>query len=177
MSNINKHYTKEALQQILEGVFIQHRDQPHFLVLSDTNVFFDDESGRKLATEQATRSNARIFRFRNPHYAESEESGHIIIEDGDGNKDQEGPVVVDDQLVNEAPYSEEKEEEGDDNDEADVTEQVAKEVATADAKAKTSAATDVRGSKTTKTVGIKAKTTTGTSAKTTKTAAGVKAKK
>lgn len=166
MSNINKHYTKEALSQMLEGVFIQHRDQPHFLVLSDTNVFFDDESGRKLATEQAARSNARIFRFRNPHYAESEESGHII-EDGDGS-----------QQVNNVTSLGEKEEDEDNSDhhkEGDVTEQVTEEVVAVEAKTATTA--DTRSSKTTKSTGVKAKTATTSSATTTKTTAGVKAKK
>ena len=68
---------------MLESVFLQHPEQATFLVLSDTNVFFDDPGGRKLATEHASKFNLRIFRFNNPVFAEGDQANAAIIEDGD----------------------------------------------------------------------------------------------
>jgi len=124
-----KQYSKEQLGKMLEGIFAQHPDQPTFLALSDTNVFYDDEGGRKLATEQAARSNSRIFRFKNPRYAETQDSGSgVIIEDGDGDSSAA-------QEANIAPIASTPIEEG------DVTSQVSAEVASDKSKDK---ATDAR---------------------------------
>ena len=126
---------------MLESVFLQHPEQATFLILSDTNVFFDDPGGRKLATEHASKFNVRIFRFNNPVFAEGDQANVAIIEDGD---EEDIPTTK--------ATGSKNEEEG------EVTSAVASESANEQKKAETAkASTKATGSKTT-TGGVKAKT-------------------
>ena len=132
---------------MLESVFLQHPDQATFLILSDTNVFFDDPGGRKLATEHASKFNVRIFRFSNPVFAESDQANAAIIEDGDedGNGTQPPTYTT-------AKPEQEKEKEG------EVTSEVSAQAAAEQKKvAATKASAKTTSSKTTS-GGVKAKT-------------------
>lgn len=130
---------------MLEGVFLQYPDQATFLILSDTNVFFDDPGGRKLATEHASKFNLRIYRFSNPVFAEGDQANAAIIEDGDEDGSGTQPSTY-------ATAKPEQEKEG------EVTSEVASESATEQKKvAATKASTKTTSSKTTS-GGVKAKT-------------------
>jgi len=130
---------------MLESVFLQHPDQATFLILSDTNVFFDDPGGRKLATEHASKFNLRIFRFSNPVFAEGDQANAAIIEEGD---EEDGGT----QPPSTKTAGSKNEEEG------EVTSEVSAQAAAEQKKAAaTKASTKVTGNKTT-TGGVKAKT-------------------
>jgi len=145
MTHTKKEYSKKELGSMLEGIFLQHPDQATFLILSDTNVFFDDPGGRKLATEHASKFNLRIFRFSNPVFAEGDQANAAIIEEGDEDEESGGekaPVT--------ATTKPEKE--------GEVTSEVSAQAAAEQKKAAaTKASTKVTGSKTTS-GGVKAKT-------------------
>lgn len=130
---------------MLESVFLQHPDQATFLILSDTNVFFDDPGGRKLATEHASKFNLRIFRFNNPVFAEGDQTNTAIIEEGDEERSNERASTT-------ATTKLKQEKEG------EVTSQIASESASEQKKAETAKAnTKATGSKTSA-GGVKAKT-------------------
>jgi len=132
---------------MLEGVFLQHPEQATFLILSDTNVFFDDPGGRKLATEHASKFNARIFRFNNPVFAEGDQANTAIIEDGDEEAGGTQPP-----LPTNTTTGSKSEEEG------EVTSAVASESANEQKKAETAKASAKTTSSKTTSGGVKAKT-------------------
>jgi len=132
---------------MLESVFLQHPDQATFLILSDTNVFFDDPGGRKLATEHASKFNLRIFRFSNPVFAEGDQANAAIIEEGDEDESEQASVTA---TTRQKQSEQEKE--------GEVTSEVSAQAAAEQKKAAaTKASTKVTGNKTT-TGGVKAKT-------------------
>lgn len=136
---------------MLQSVFAQHPDQPTFLILTDSNVFFDDAGGRKLATEHAHRFNLRIFRFSNPYYAEGDHANATLIEDGDGEEDT--AVNVKEAVASQKKQASKQPKEG------EVTSEVATQVADERKKEEaTKAATKVTGGSTKSgTSGVKAR--------------------
>ena len=149
MVHTKKEYSKKELGQMLESVFLQHPEQATFLILSDTNVFFDDPGGRKLATEHASKFNLRIFRFSNPVFAEGDQANAAIIEEGD---EDEGGSGTQPPTYTTAKPEQEKEKEG------EVTSEVSAQAAAEQKKvAATKASAKTTSSKTTS-GGVKAKT-------------------
>mgnify|MGYP007016255292 FL=1 len=130
---------------MLESVFLQHPDQATFLILSDTNVFFDDPGGRKLATEHASKFNLRIFRFNNPEFAEGDQTNTAIIEEGDEERSNERTSTA-------ATTKPKQEKEG------EVTSQIASESASEQKKAETAKVNTKAASSKTSAGGVKAKT-------------------
>lgn len=146
-----KQYNKEELREMLPEAFKRYREHPTLLVLSDTNIFADDPSGRSLAVKHSTKFHCRIFRFQNPEYAEgSQEHSYGEIED----VEEEAPKAKKSSAKATAKKTVEPEpvtENDEDDISANLTEQVKTEEKAAEAK---KAATAVRKSGTT---GVKAK--------------------